>query len=47
MGQDKVELMLLEQRLVLEEVGQDKVELMVLEQRLVLEEEVHGASLNR
>ena len=44
MGQDKVELMVLEQRLVLEEeVGQDKVELMVLEQRLVLEEEVHGA----
>ena len=43
MGQDKVELMVLEQRLVLEEVGQDKVELMLLEQRLVLEEEVHGA----
>ena len=42
MGQDKVELMVLEQRLVLEEVGQDKVELMVLEQRLVLEE-VDGA----
>ena len=42
MGQDKVELMVLEQRLVLEEVGQDKVELMLLEQRLVLEE-VDGA----